>query len=121
VSIKVLIIKILLFIIWLYKSIVLKLDNLVNKPNENYIFELENFIYLCYSFFEIIKMEENFFMSNFFYLIECLNTVKEILNYGSDGVNIYFIDVEILYDKYEKDHLIILKNEAIEFFLDWEN
>lgn len=104
------------------QNIVSNLSVLVNEPNENLILDLENFINFCYNWFEVLKTEKDIVsISDFFYLIECLETIKEILIFGNENGSIYFKDISFLYDVYEKDHLIIFKNDAIDFFSDWEN
>ena len=102
------------------KEIILYLDFLVNYNVNDFILELDNFIYFCYDFFEALKIEGVTCVADFYYLMECLKIVREILNYNdSEYLNIYLIDIDTLYEKYEQFDLIRFRQLALEFFLDF--
>ncbi len=102
------------------KEIILYLDFLVNYNDKDFILELDNFIDFCYDFSEALKIEGVTCIADFYYLMECLKIVREILNYNrNEYLNIYFVDIDTLYEKYEKYDLIKFRQLALDFFLDF--
>jgi hypothetical protein len=102
------------------KEIILYLEFLVNYNDKDFILELDNFISFCYDFSEALKIEGITCIADFYYLMECLKTVREILNYSdNEYLNIYLVDIDTLYEKYEQFDLIRFRQLALEFFLDF--